>query len=328
MKPDCSIVIRAYNEEKMIERLLTGIFQQTVKNIQVILVDSGSTDATLEIARKFPVEVVKIQPHEFTFGRSLNKGISEAQSELVVIASAHVYPVYPDWLEKILAPFQEPRVALTYGKQRGSETTQFAEQQIFQHWFPEHVQTKQKHPFCNNANAAVRRSLWETHSYDENLPALEDLAWARWAQESNYEIIYVPDAEVIHVHHESLGGIYNRYKREGMAFKQIYPQENFGVKDLVFLWVGNSFNDVQAAAQQKKGFSTFLPILRFRWKQFWGTYQGYRQSGMLTWDLKRTFYYPRLTEPNQFHPKPMERQPIRYQDQHSSRPMPPETEKK
>jgi rhamnosyltransferase len=328
MKPDCSIVIRAYNEEKMIGRLLTGVFQQSVKNVQVILVDSGSTDTTLEIAGRFPIEVVKIEPQEFTFGRSLNKGISKAESDLVVIASAHVYPVYPDWLEKILAPFQDPSVALTYGKQRGSETTQFAERQIFQHWFPDLAPSKQKHPFCNNANAAVRRCLWESHPYDEYLPALEDLAWARWAQENKHEIIYVPDAEVIHVHNESLDGVFNRYRREGMAFKQIYPQENFGLKDLVFLWVGNSFNDMRAARLQKQNIATCIPILRFRWKQFWGTYQGYRQSGMLTWDLKRTFYYPRLNEPAHPHPKPAERQPIPYHDQHPSKPVSPEMEKK
>jgi rhamnosyltransferase len=328
MKPDCSIVIRAYNEEKMIGRLLAGIFQQTVSSVQVILVDSGSTDATLEIAAKFPVEVVKIKPQDFTFGKSLNQGISHAKAEQVVIASAHVYPVYPDWLEKMLDPFKEPHVALSYGKQRGSDATQFAEQQIFKHWFPDHAQAKQKHPFCNNANAAVRRSFWQEHPYDEFLPALEDLAWARWAQESSYEIIYVPDAEVIHVHNESLNGVFNRYRREGMAFKQIYPHENFGLKDVVLLWIGNSFNDLLAATRQKKGLATFIPILQFRWRQFWGTYQGYRQSGQLTWDLKRTFYYPRMTDPGQVQTNQVERRPIVYHDQHLSTPKTSEMEKK
>ncbi|HPO57683.1 MAG TPA: glycosyltransferase family A protein, partial [Anaerolineaceae bacterium] len=102
MSPACSIVIRAYNEEKHIGRLLDGIMQQTVKDVQIILVDSGSTDATMAIARRYPVEVVTIRPQEFTFGRSLNLGISHARAEVVVMASAHVYPVYPDWLERLL----------------------------------------------------------------------------------------------------------------------------------------------------------------------------------------------------------------------------------
>ncbi len=137
MKPECSIIIRAYNEEKHIRRLLEGISQQTVKDIQIILVDSGSTDKTVDIAKQFPVEIVHINPKEFTFGRSLNLGIGQAKADIVVIASAHVYPVYPDWLERLLEPFKEPLVAVSYGKQRGMETTQFSEQMIFFHWFPD-----------------------------------------------------------------------------------------------------------------------------------------------------------------------------------------------
>ncbi len=132
----CSIVIRAYNEEKHLPRLLTGIQQQTIRNVQVILVDSGSTDQTAAIARQYGAEVVYIQPQEFTFGRSLNRGVEAARSDLVVIASAHVYPVYPDWLERLLDPFVEPKVALTYGKQRGAADTHFRSTRFFANGSP------------------------------------------------------------------------------------------------------------------------------------------------------------------------------------------------
>src|SRR5512134_1966552 len=116
---NCSIVIRAYNEEKYIRRLLEGIRQQTIKDVEIILVDSGSTDDTVSIAESFGVRIVRIPSSEFTFGRSLNLGVQKATREFIVIASAHIYPVYPDWLESLLRPFQDDRVALTYGKQRG-----------------------------------------------------------------------------------------------------------------------------------------------------------------------------------------------------------------
>src|SRR5712691_844246 len=116
---NCSIVIRAYNEEKHIGRLLEGIRHQTLKDVELILVDSGSTDGTISVAESFGAQIVRIASDEFTFGRSLNFGVQAATREHIVIASAHVYPVYPDWLASLLHPFEDDKVALAYGKQRG-----------------------------------------------------------------------------------------------------------------------------------------------------------------------------------------------------------------
>ena len=308
----CSIIIRAYNEEAHIGRLLQGIQQQHLQKNQVIVVDSGSTDDTREIASRYPVEIVQVDPQDFSFGRSLNVGIAHATSPLIVIASAHVYPVYPDWLEKLLEPFADERTALTYGKQRGAESTHFSENQIFHHWFPDRSITNQSFPFCNNANAAIRRELWQQHAYDETLPGLEDLEWGKWAMAQGYGISYCAEAEVIHVHNESLAGIYNRYKREGMAFKRIYPAETFSVSDLNRSFVQNVWNDWKEARRVKAFSANCWKIIGFRWRQFYGTYQGYRQSGPLTWELKKAFYYPRQSHPGEKQITPRDIQPIKY----------------
>jgi len=156
MKPDCSVVVRAYNEEKHIGKLFAGIRMQTIKNIQVIQVDSGSTDHTVDIARQYDVQVVHIDPKAFTFGRSLNLGISHADADILIFASAHVYPVYPDWLEKLVSPFSDSKTAVCYGKQRGTNDSKCAEQEVFYLWFPDTSRVQGENPFCNNANAAVR----------------------------------------------------------------------------------------------------------------------------------------------------------------------------
>jgi glycosyltransferase involved in cell wall biosynthesis len=293
ISPRCSIIIRAYNEGRHIGRLLKGIAHQNVNDYEIILVDSGSTDDTLEIASQHPVQVVKIHPEEFTFGFSLNQGLSRARGELAVIVSAHVYPVYPDWLEKLIAPFSDPQVALTYGKQRGDDSTKFSERQVWSQWYPAVSQPRQPYPFCNNANAAIRRSIWQKFPYDETLPGLEDLSWANRIMENGYGISYVADAEVIHVHNETPRGVYNRYRREAMAFKHIFPQERFHFGDFLRLFSSNLINDLWHVAQERLIVRHLYSIIWFRFMQFWGTYQGYRQSGPLTWQLRKTFYYPR-----------------------------------
>ena len=291
--PNCSIIIRAYNEEKHISRLLEGILQQSIKDVELILVDSGSRDATVAIASRYPVKIVHIPSQDFSFGRSLNFGIQHAQSDLLVFASAHVYPVYPDWLEKLLAPFSDPQVALTYGRQRGNKDTKFTERQIFTQWYPEISQPRQHMPFCNNANAAVRRELVIQRPYNESLPGLEDLEWAQWAINQGWFIHYAAEAEIIHVHEETPRGVYNRYRREAMAFKQIYSQEKFNLLDFLRLVIINITSDLRQAARQGVLAPNLASIFWFRWVQFWGTYQGYRHPGPLTSQLRQTFYYPR-----------------------------------
>lgn len=317
--PLCSIVIRACNEEKHIARLLEGIAQQSHPEHEVILVDSGSTDHTLEITSHYSARVVHIQPEEFTFGYSLNQGIAQSHGDLIVIASAHVYPVYPDWLESLLAPFTDPQVALTYGKQRGNALNKFSEQQIFHHWYPDHSQPHQPYPFCNNANAAIRRSLWEAQRYDETLPGLEDLEWAHRIMSQGYAISYVAEAEVVHVHEETPMGVYNRYRREAMAFKRLFPQEHYHLWDLFHNLTTNIASDLTHAFRQKKLSALITEIFWFRWLQFWGTYRGYRQSGPLTWQLRQTFYYPHGTH-LPFTSQPREISPIEYHPQDRSHP--------
>ena len=294
--PRATIVVRAYNEEKHIGRLLAGIARQNLTEVEVVLVDSGSQDATLAIATRSPVRVVTIRPEEFSFGRSLNRGCAAARGEFLVFASAHVYPVYPDWLERLLAPFADARVALVYGKQRGAPATRFSEHQVFAAWFAETSAPLQLHPFCNNANAAIRRALWQERPFDETLPGLEDLDWAAWALERGHVLSYAAEAEVIHVHEETPRGIYNRYRREAMALKRIRPQERFHLWDAVRLYVSNVANDLRQARRQRALAAEWRGILAFRALQFWGTYRGFALSGPLTGSLKQAFYYPPVRE--------------------------------
>jgi len=290
--PSCSVVIRAYNEAAHIGRLLEGLFRQTLHDVQIVLVDSGSTDSTVDLAAAAGAHVLHIPPLEFTFGRSLNLGLAAAASDLVVIASAHVRPVYPDWLEHLLKPFSDPQVALTYGKQRAPASAHFSEQQVYYRWYPERSEPCQTHPFCNNANAAVRLSAWKAHPYDETLTGLEDLAWAKWALGEGYGVAYKAEAEVIHTHHETRRGVYNRYLREAMAFKRIYPEAHFSIYDFARMTSANIASDSWHASKQALLWKNLISIFWYRTAQFWGTYQGYRRSLEWNWSLRQTFYYP------------------------------------
>ena len=292
-RPECSIVVRAFNEERHLDRLFDGIEQQTVRDVEVVVVDSGSTDATPALAGRRGARVVAVAPEQFSFGRSLNVGCGATVAPVIVVASAHVFPVFKDWLERLIAPFAHPDVALVYGRQRGGETTRYSEHQVFTQWFGELSNPAQDHPFCNNANASIRRSVWERVPYDEGLTGLEDIAWAKAVRALGMRVWYEATAEVVHLHDETPARVFNRYRREALALRQIFPEERFSLRAFVRLFAGNVSSDLYHAAHDRVMWRNVRWIVLFRLMQLWGTYRGFTQRRPASGRLLRTFYYPR-----------------------------------
>ncbi len=220
--PETSVVIRAFNEAKHLPGLFAGLARQRYRDFEVIVVDSGSLDRTREIAAGHCQKLLRIDPHDFTFGYSLNAGIRAASGWYIAIVSAHTAPVDEEWLARLVAPLRDPRTAMVYGRQMGVETSRFGEIQDFRRTFD--AQPRVVRPpkfFANNANSAVRRDLWEQHAFDESLPGLEDIEWAKYWMERGCQVVYEPRAAIYHIHEESWRQVRRRYYREAVAARQI-----------------------------------------------------------------------------------------------------------
>lgn len=290
--PVCSVIVRSFNEEKHIGKLIEGLHNQNIfDKIEIILVDSGSNDNTVDIAQRAGVKIIKIKPENFSFGYALNVGCRQAKGEYLLFASAHVYPLYNDWISRMIAAFKSEKTALVYGRQVGNEITRYSEDQLFKKWFPQVSNYNQRIPFCNNANAMIRRSLWEKQQYDETLTGLEDLDWANRIMNEGYGIAYEAAATIVHVHEETPSRIMNRYRREAIALKKIYPDEKFNFQSFIKLSVANIWSDSIHALHDRRFLKEIRFIIIFRVLQFWGTYQGYKQK-YTTETLRMRFYYP------------------------------------
>ncbi len=287
-----SAVIRALNEEANIGQLLHGLYSQTRRPDELILVDSGSTDRTVEIAQAQGCKIVNIAKHEFTFGRALNRGCEAATGDALLIVSAHVYPLYDDYLEHLVKPLDNKDVAVAYGRQVGDHRTKYSESRVMIKWFPKESIWDQGHPFSNNANALVRRSAWEQLRYREELTGLEDLDFAKRAMDRGASVAYVAEAPVVHVHEESWELVQNRYRREAIAYKTIYPDTAMTRRRAAALAFTNIASDYWHAALERKLGSNFWDVVRFRVAQFRGSYLGFSTDRAPDVDLLRRFYYP------------------------------------
>lgn len=291
-KPAISIIVRAYNEEKHLPELLNRLKQQTLQNYEFILVDSGSTDSTVTIAKNNGAKIVSISKKDFSFGRALNIGCEAASADIFLFASAHVHPERQDWLQIILSEFRDKKVGLVYGRQRAGATNKFSERILLKSWFPDKIEKYQKSAFCNNANCAIRRKLWLKNKYDENLTGLEDIAWAKAIKRQNWEIVYNCNASIIHIHEESWRQVYRRYYREAIALSVIDPGSRMSFFDFIWLFYQNSFSDFRHAIFAGLFLTHALEILTFRFLQFFGSWKGLNNPLTMNQDLIKRLYYP------------------------------------
>jgi GT2 family glycosyltransferase len=290
-----SIVIRTLDEERHLQELLEAIESQETGalEIEVVVVDSGSTDRSLEIAASYGCRIEHIDREDFSFGRSLNLGCAASAGEVLVFVSGHCVPVAVDWLERIAAPIVAGEVSYAYGRQIGGPGSRYSEGRLFAKQYPEQSRIPQQGFFCNNANAALLRSAWEKEPFDEESSGLEDMALAKRLVEQGHHIGYVAEAPVIHHHDETWQQVRWRFEREALALQSIMPEIHLSAADLLRYFLSAVLLDHGAALQERCLSSVFFEVLAFRWQQYLGSYRGNHEHRKLSKRRKEHYFFPK-----------------------------------
>ena len=121
-----------------------------------MVVDSGSTDGTVEIARRWCDRLIEIPSERFTFGHALNLGAEAASAPIHFAISAHCWPERSDWIERSLQHYEQPEVAATNGARYGPDESPLRDA------FYQDAATALAHPlwgFSNHA-ASWRAAVW------------------------------------------------------------------------------------------------------------------------------------------------------------------------
>jgi len=194
-----SIILRTKNEERWIGKCLAGVYNQTYRNFEVIIVDNQSSDKTLEKAKQFNIKTIATCEQYYP-GRALNIGIRQSSGRFIVCLSGHCIPVNEHWLANLIRNFSGPDVAGVYGRQEPMSFTPDADKRDLAIVFGLDRKVQVRDSFFHNANSIVRRDCWEKVSFDENVVHIEDRVWAQQMLKRGYKIIYEPEASVYHYH--------------------------------------------------------------------------------------------------------------------------------
>jgi rhamnosyltransferase len=221
-----SVVVRAKNKEQTIERALRGLRDQTVA-LEVILVDSGSTDATLELARPYCDQVITIPAGAFTYGRALNLGAQHASGAVIFALSAHCVPPSREWAELSLSAYTDDEVAGTWGPRSRPDGAQLTGPARFK---LADLDRDTTWGFSNSASS-WRKQVWEKFPFDEQLVACEDKEWMWRVLSAGFSLYADPRLVVDSSHRRDAGlrSLYTRVHREHLVMAGMlgYPPLTF-----------------------------------------------------------------------------------------------------
>lgn len=218
--PRASVVIRAKDEAAAIGRTLAALGGQTLADHELVVVDSGSTDATTAVARAAGALLIEIPAASFTFGGALNTGCAAASAPVCVALSAHAVPLDEGWLERVVAACEDEGIACASGDRYGPDGRPLRRP----------LRQTAADGFLwgySNAAGAFRRELWRERPFREDLRGSEDKEWAWHWMRRGWCVLIAPDLVVEHDHtHDPVGDIYRRSRREWegyAAFADVGP---------------------------------------------------------------------------------------------------------
>lgn len=295
---DATIVIPTKNAGDILDRTLNMVFsQKTQFAYEVICVDSGSKDKTLDIIQKYPCRLFQIKPEDFGHGKTRNYGASKGTGEFIVFITQDAAPASDTWLENlILAMKLDDEIAGGFGIHYPYEDCNALDRVDLVRHFQNFGDTNrifyiddmdkyqadngymQYLAFFSDNNACLRRSVWEKYPYPD-IDFAEDQVWMRQMLEKGYKKVYCPFAPVYHSHNFKLSTYYQRFFDE---YRGLYNVYQYVIADswwqLPVLWAKHVVRDLfnirsQQMPRKEKLYWLYYSIVR-NYCRYYGGYKG------------------------------------------------------
>jgi rhamnosyltransferase len=296
-----SIVIPTKNAGSLFVNTLEGIKNQEYEDhIELVCIDSGSSDETISLAEQYGAIVKTIPPEEFNHGLTRNMGIEISSGEIIIIMSQDAVPGDRYLIKNFVDAFEDPQVAGAYARQVPRTDADLLTKRNLNHWLTgreteevrwiknwktyKQLTPMQRHRFYNfdDVCSALRKSVWKAIPFRAN-DFGEDIDWSQQVLEAGWKIAYWPKSFVVHSHDRSF--MYD-YKRNFQTSKKVFEQYGLCLvpswKHIIPLVLNTIIKDWKYILQNEKNFRTLLkmvvtiPLLSFA--TIYGQYKGFKAA--------------------------------------------------
>jgi len=207
-QPEVSVVVPAYRAAQEIRHCVQALNRQTLprQRYEILVTDDGSGDGTAASAREAGADRVLILPHQGP-AAARNTGVEAARGEIVLFTDADCEPS-PEWLERMIAPFADPRIMGTKGTYRTRQCMLMARLVQLEYEIRyQRMASQSRIDFIDTYAAAYRRALLlQCGGFDPTypIPSAEDIDLSFRLARAGHWLVFVPEAWVWHRHPTTL----------------------------------------------------------------------------------------------------------------------------
>ncbi|MGB0712415.1 MAG: glycosyltransferase family 2 protein [Gammaproteobacteria bacterium] len=277
-----AIAMRSYNDIDVIRGTLEMVKRQSFQDFELWNFDSSSKDGTFEVIQEFnvPERIQRNDPKDYNPGTVLNGAIDTIDADIIVFLNSDATPETEDWLEKLIAPFANPKVAATFGRQTARPDCRSLFRKDTERAFGDGSESAKWVHFFSMANSAVRRDVVAEIPFETKVQYSEDIEWSYRLKKAGYLIEYVGAAAATHSHNYSLKQSYKRMYGEGKAEAYIFREGELNPSFMRYFLLPFGMEVVRDMLWGLKSLSldAIVHSVPLRFAQKWGRWKGFNDG--------------------------------------------------
>jgi len=279
--PLVSIIMRSFNEGWALRETLPAIQAQEYRNWELIVLDSGSTDGSVELIRAAkPRQFIQVPPGTYNPSRVMNQGMELARSEFGIFLNADATPQGKNWLRPLVQELQDPQTAAVFGRQIPRPMCHAVFAHDYERCFGSDRESANWEHFLGMVSSGLRKDIWKQRGFLEKMQYSEDDEYTRWCRAQGYRIVYCPESIVVHSHNYTPGQAYKRSFGEARALAAVWsgtPTQINWPKTVLLGWLNDVRRDLFFCAKNHR-LNEVPHAAQIRWQQRTAKLAGFREG--------------------------------------------------
>jgi rhamnosyltransferase len=279
--PLVSIILRSFNEGWALRETLPALQAQEYRNWELIVIDSGSTDGSVELIRAArPKHFIQIRPETYNPSRVMNQGMELATGNFGIFLNADATPQGRNWLQPLVSALQERTVAAVFGRQIPRPGCRAVYAHDYERCFSNNRESAAWEHFFSMVSSGLRKDIWRKRGFLEKMQYSEDDEYTRWCRAQGYEIIYCPESVVVHSHNYTPAQAYRRSFGEARALAAVWsgtPEQINWPRTVLLGWFNDMRRDFLFCARTKR-LGEVPHAAQIRWQQRRAKLAGFKEG--------------------------------------------------